>query len=114
MGKIPLLIMEKKKVVVVGANPEEVSKLKEEFGDDIELIDRLESPVEEYRLYNREVEYQMDMIQRYDEFLYGGQSRAQREAELQPVRNSKVDPKIGRNEPCPCGSGKKYKHCCSK
>ncbi len=21
---------------------------------------------------------------------------------------------IGRNEPCPCGSGKKYKHCCSK
>ena len=22
--------------------------------------------------------------------------------------------KIGRNEPCPCGSGKKYKHCCGK
>jgi hypothetical protein len=21
-------------------------------------------------------------------------------------------PRIGRNEPCPCGSGKKYKHCC--
>ena len=20
--------------------------------------------------------------------------------------------KIGRNDPCPCGSGKKYKHCC--
>ena len=25
------------------------------------------------------------------------------------VRSS---PKIGRNDPCPCGSGKKYKHCC--
>ena len=24
------------------------------------------------------------------------------------------DKKIGRNEPCPCGSGKKYKHCCGK
>lgn len=24
----------------------------------------------------------------------------------------KVDKKIGRNEPCPCGSGKKYKKCC--
>lgn len=24
------------------------------------------------------------------------------------------EPKIGRNEPCPCGSGKKYKHCCGK
>ncbi|MGO9124867.1 MAG: SEC-C metal-binding domain-containing protein [Terriglobales bacterium] len=21
-------------------------------------------------------------------------------------------PKVGRNEPCPCGSGKKYKRCC--
>jgi preprotein translocase subunit SecA len=21
-------------------------------------------------------------------------------------------PKIGRNDPCPCGSGKKYKNCC--
>ncbi|MBR5520729.1 MAG: SEC-C domain-containing protein, partial [Oscillospiraceae bacterium] len=26
----------------------------------------------------------------------------------QPVRAGK---KIGRNDPCPCGSGKKYKHC---
>jgi SEC-C motif-containing protein len=24
------------------------------------------------------------------------------------------EPKIGRNEPCPCGSGKKYKKCCGK
>ena len=22
--------------------------------------------------------------------------------------------KIGRNAPCPCGSGKKYKHCCGR
>ena len=21
-------------------------------------------------------------------------------------------PKVGRNDPCPCGSGKKYKNCC--
>lgn len=24
------------------------------------------------------------------------------------------DKKIGRNDPCPCGSGRKYKHCCGK
>jgi preprotein translocase subunit SecA len=24
------------------------------------------------------------------------------------------EPKIGRNDPCPCGSGKKYKKCCGK
>ena len=24
------------------------------------------------------------------------------------------DPKVGRNDPCPCGSGKKYKKCCGR
>ncbi|MDO4564517.1 MAG: preprotein translocase subunit SecA [Clostridia bacterium] len=31
----------------------------------------------------------------------------------QPMRKSR-DEKVGRNEPCPCGSGKKYKNCCGK
>lgn len=26
----------------------------------------------------------------------------------------RTTPKIGRNDPCPCGSGKKYKKCCGK
>jgi len=31
----------------------------------------------------------------------------------EPVKQEpvKVGPKVGRNDPCPCGSGKKYKHC---
>ena len=29
-----------------------------------------------------------------------------------PIVNS--EPKTGRNDPCPCGSGKKYKNCCGK
>src|SRR4029077_13682200 len=29
-----------------------------------------------------------------------------------PVRRG--GPKVGRNEPCPCGSGKKYKNCCGR
>ncbi|MBL0713160.1 MAG: preprotein translocase subunit SecA [Desulfosarcina sp.] len=33
-------------------------------------------------------------------------------AKKKPVRNLKK--KIGRNAPCPCGSGKKYKHCCGR
>lgn len=33
------------------------------------------------------------------------------EGPRQPV---KVDKKVGRNDPCPCGSGKKYKKCCGK
>lgn len=27
-------------------------------------------------------------------------------------RESAKSEKIGRNNPCPCGSGSKYKHCC--
>ena len=30
----------------------------------------------------------------------------------QPIKNK--NEKIGRNDPCPCGSGKKYKKCCGK
>jgi preprotein translocase subunit SecA len=31
---------------------------------------------------------------------------------LEPIRN--IGPRIGRNDPCPCGSGKKYKQCCMR
>ncbi len=32
-------------------------------------------------------------------------------AKAKPIRTG---PKVGRNDPCPCGSGRKYKHCCGK
>ena len=35
-------------------------------------------------------------------------SNTQQEQKTQPVTREK---KVGRNDPCPCGSGKKYKHC---
>ena len=31
-----------------------------------------------------------------------------------PAGTKKVQKKVGRNDPCPCGSGKKYKQCCGK
>ena len=36
---------------------------------------------------------------------------AEAQAKARPVRTG---PKVGRNDPCPCGSGKKYKQCCGK
>ena len=30
------------------------------------------------------------------------------------AETGKAFPKAGRNDPCPCGSGRKYKHCCLK
>ena len=36
----------------------------------------------------------------------------ERDAKPETVRRDA--PKVGRNDPCPCGSGKKYKNCCGK
>jgi preprotein translocase subunit SecA len=36
------------------------------------------------------------------------EQNAQQKPKIQPIR---VEQKIGRNDPCPCGSGKKYKAC---
>jgi len=33
---------------------------------------------------------------------------------LNPQQPVTVKKKVGRNEPCPCGSGKKYKKCCGQ
>jgi len=60
----------------------------------------------------------------HDEAAGLSQSAAQQRAQLQqpnaapqpaaPVPIRKEGPKVGRNEPCPCGSGKKYKKCCGR
>ncbi|MDA7951476.1 MAG: SEC-C domain-containing protein [Pirellulaceae bacterium] len=34
------------------------------------------------------------------------------ERRVEPIRNK--EERVGRNDPCPCGSGKKYKVCCRK
>jgi len=37
-------------------------------------------------------------------------SNTEADKKLEPIRN--MGPRVGRNDPCPCGSGKKYKQCC--
>ncbi len=36
------------------------------------------------------------------------------ERENKPETYRRDQPKVGRNDPCPCGSGKKYKNCCGR
>lgn len=62
-----------------------------------------------------------DMSTRHEDTIgmgFAGQPDAQQEqggsvkaGKKQPV---KIGKKVGRNDPCPCGSGKKYKHCCGR
>ncbi|MBI4979204.1 MAG: SEC-C domain-containing protein [Spirochaetes bacterium] len=33
-------------------------------------------------------------------------------SEMKPMSVPRTGPKAGRNDPCPCSSGKKFKHCC--
>jgi hypothetical protein len=42
---------------------------------------------------------------------FSNSSNGENSLSLAPVR---TEPKVGRNDPCPCGSGKKYKKCCGK
>jgi preprotein translocase subunit SecA len=41
---------------------------------------------------------------------FSGSKKGGEESKSQPLKSDKV----GRNDPCPCGSGKKYKKCCGK
>ncbi|MBC8448316.1 MAG: SEC-C domain-containing protein [Chloroflexi bacterium] len=33
---------------------------------------------------------------------------------LNPQTSMSAEARVGRNDPCPCGSGLKYKHCCQR
>lgn len=51
------------------------------------------------------------LLKRKHPQLYGLMEKAfKRDMSLKPLRKKKT--RIGRNSPCPCNSGKKFKHCC--
>jgi preprotein translocase subunit SecA len=44
----------------------------------------------------------------------GGDLVSQAAEAIEKATPVRTGPKVGRNDPCPCGSGKKYKHCCGR
>lgn len=89
---------------------------------DIILPDNVEInnlKVTEGKIGNTDVLVGMDIITRGDFAVsnYNNQLKfTYREPSMQPIdfvkdRTIKVPDKTGRNKPCPCGSGKKYKNC---
>ncbi len=92
-----------------------------------DLIDRIkEEVVSKLHLIEVQSQAQVDELeeqnQQSTEINYGhGEAEAESEAATQPEQRRPVGPapvrtppKVGRNEPCPCGSGKKYKQCHGK
>ncbi|TGG92733.1 preprotein translocase subunit SecA [Natronospirillum operosum] len=68
---------------------------------------RSREEVEEMERKRAEQEKAMRELQRRQSEL---REQLQAQGQTTPATASAV-PKVGRNEPCPCGSGKKYKHC---
>lgn len=81
---------------------------------------RREDPAEEEaRLRQQAAEMAQRMQFQHEETASFADAQEDRAAaaEQEPVAASPVvrsEPKIGRNQPCPCQSGKKYKHCCGR
>ena len=60
---------------------------------------------------NQEEEHDYDQFPpMFDDSLWGQDSDESETSNVVPFK--RVDDKVGRNSPCPCGSGKKYKKCC--
>ena len=90
---------------------------KESYDLFMDMIDRLKGQVVEtlFRLQVREESASARPLTRRERRAYKehrGEMAAAGGDSPQPYRRE--GRKIGRNEPCPCGSGKKYKHCCGR
>jgi preprotein translocase subunit SecA len=84
-----------------------LSRVRIRSEEEVAAMEALERQQAEARL-------QMSQFQHQDNGGYGAdeeaeQVQAARRAQATPMMSD--EPKVGRNDPCPCGSGKKYKHC---
>ena len=66
------------------------------------------------RIYQVRIEKTPERIQTVKATQEGKMMQANRAGGAQQPRRVSTAQKVGRNDPCPCGSGKKYKACCGK
>ncbi len=84
-----------------------VEKIKNEAIKTLHLVQlRNEEEEEHLRRLEAELAKMDEEIRSQSKLLHG-----QEEEKPSPIKSER---KPARNEPCPCGSGKKYKHCCGK
>ena len=77
---------------------------------ELSLADLTDEPIDDEAAWLQEMreDLEFSIVEIYDRL--SGARMASAEAATTPVRRE--GPKVGRNDPCPCGSGKKYKKCC--
>ncbi|MBQ6765652.1 MAG: SEC-C domain-containing protein, partial [Paludibacteraceae bacterium] len=81
----------------------------------ITILMRGQIPVREGDAVQEAREQRRDDPSRYQtsrsDIMRAGQQDTREQQKTQPIRAEKT---VGRNDPCPCGSGKKYKNCCGR
>ena len=105
----------------------------------IDAMDRLKHGIglRAYKNTDPVQEYQIEGMNMFDEMIYNikentvkmmfrvrAERKVERERVAEPTSTNmddsvkkapiRKDKKVGRNDPCPCGSGKKYKNCCGR
>ena len=101
----------------------------EKWMDHIDAMDQLRrgiglmaygnyDPVQAYKKEGFDMFENMVSDIQYDAVKYCLRVNVRRVLVEQPAKpkqmNPEINPNLNRNGPCPCGSGKKYKHCCGK
>ncbi len=68
------------------------------------------------KLYKNMVDARADWLYELPQWeaIYDGETRKRLYLEQKKSGTVIKGPKVGRNDPCPCGSGKKYKKCCGR
>ena len=78
-----------------------------------EAFEMFEAMIDDIRLEVTRMCMLAQIVERPQERDNVTSNRGGKPAKKQPIRKT-PEQKIGRNDPCPCGSGKKYKNCCGK
>ncbi|WP_329759554.1 preprotein translocase subunit SecA [Stenotrophomonas geniculata] len=83
-----------------------LSRVRIRSDEEVQALEAAERQQAEARL--RQSQFQHQDVGGYSADEEAAQVQAAQQGNAQVQRD---EPKIGRNDPCPCGSGKKYKHC---
>jgi len=82
--------------------------------DDFTEETMVDTTIDFEMLYKKMVEYKADHLAALPQWdnVFSAEERKRMHKEQKASGTVIVGEKTGRNEPCPCGSGKKYKKCC--
>ena len=84
--------------------------------DDLEEDTEVNLGFDKALLYKNMVAAEADWLYNLEEWnaIFDEETRKELYKEQKKSGTVVKGPKIGRNDPCPCGSGKKYKFCCGR